>query len=173
MTMTCDAPDCSRTAGHSGVHGHEVMPGMIVAPWSYSVRQRPELEGDKPISCNSCGSLLILHPEFTRAECSSCDQRISFDERGYSQTVLPKLYPSEMTDPKMLREFADHKVEQWLFFDTLRLRFGLIDESEFEVAKEKMNAERERFISEEVVPLESRRPWWATLLSFLESSHDK
>lgn len=154
-STTCDAPGCDRERDHDGPHGHPVR-GFILAPWSDSARTSHD-DGD-PIPCNSCGQPLTLHPERCRAECD-CGQMITFDDRGYSQTILPRLYPSKMTDPKMLREFTQHRLEEWTFFDELQVRFGLIDRAEFGRRRAIGVEKIECFIETDIIPLE-RRPWW-------------
>jgi hypothetical protein len=154
MTERCDAPECDREAGHKMPHGHPVGP-MIIAPWSDVPRQG--FEDGEPIPCNSCGAPLVLDPKAARASCSQCDQRISFDGKSYSSTVIAKLYPSKMTEPKMLREFGQYKVDERAFFDTLRVRFGLMTQGEFDENRVKDAEALVVFIAREVLPLEKRR----------------
>ena len=156
-TQQCPAPACSRPEGHGGAHGHELGPGLVLAPWNDGPRPRRGAADDPPIPCNACGAPLMLDPDHTWASCSSCQQFVSISGDHYSQTILPSLYPEVMTDPKMLREFADHRVKDWLFWDTLRLRFGLIDGAEMEKRCAAGEEARERFIAETVLPLE-RKP---------------
>lgn len=87
---------------------------------------------------------------------------ITFDDRGYSQNILPRMYPSNITDPKMLRERAEHKLGEWEFFDLLRVRFGLIDQAEFDTRRKDDSESVARHIETEVVPLErsQQRKWW-------------
>lgn len=151
----CDAPHCNRNYGHEGSHGAEVAPGLIFAPWSDLPRQRFD-DGD-PIPCNSCGQLLVLHPERCRATCV-CGQMITIDGRGWTETKT-SLYPATMTDPKMLREYGTYKVAQWRFADTLQHRFGLIDDVERDRREVKSKTALDEFIAREVAPLERRR-WW-------------
>ena|SRR3990167_4661082 len=159
-TEICIAEDCSRLVGHPMPHGHEISPGLVIAPWSDMPRVKKDSKDDPAIPCNSCGVPLILDPEQARASCSFCGQRISFDEQGHTtETIIPKIYPSKMTDPKMLREFADYKVEQWEFFDTLKLRFGFITEEQFAESRLKGEQAKKEFIEKEVLPLENKPRW--------------
>ena len=91
---------------------------------------------DASVPCNCCGQPLVLGPQRHRATCA-CGQTIVFRQDGScSQTVLPRLYPHKMSDPRMLREFAQYEVAQRGFFDTLRLRFGLISAAELVFPKQ-------------------------------------
>ena len=155
---TCEAEGCTRQAFHEGSHGISIpeMPGIILAPWSEDPRKPSPDAPTDDVYCDCCGSAMKLDQQWARAECISCDQRITFGKSGASSTVVAKLYPSKMTDPKMLREFAAYKVGHQRFMDGLRWRFGLLSKEQFEQYCQNMDIELQRFLTEEVVPLEHK-----------------
>jgi hypothetical protein len=65
--------------------------------------------------------------------------------------------------PKMKREAADHELTQRAFFDTLRVRFGLIDQEEYEQRRERDITAKAKYLALEVAPLERR--WWRRMFA--------
>ena len=112
------------------------------------------------LSCNSCSKPMRLTLEGKKATCE-CGQIAGIDDRGEGyMTILPRLYPCRMTDPKMLREFGEYQASEHRFFNQLRYCLNLIDEAELSARSANTDAALARFIKDNVLPLEAKHSWW-------------
>ena len=124
---------CTREQGHSGPHGLEIEPGLVLGPFVGSETGKAE---PTPFVCDCCQNPLVLFREGRTFACSHCDQRHIFGlNREHQSTIVARLYPAwhRMT-PKLQREYVEHTKTGLLFHWAALHHLGLVPDQELRTA---------------------------------------
>lgn len=117
-----EAPMCTRPKGHSGPHGLEVAPGLVIAPFEGTSNGAPAEETQLPCKSSSCTAQMRMERStdggatFTCPR-PDCQQVVRLRPDGSYTEILRDLYPpvSAMNN-SMKRRYAAHWVatERWV-----------------------------------------------------------
>ena len=125
-----------------------------------------------PCNTNSCTGIMTAPAESSLGSfmfrCSRCEQSVTVRADGYdSQTVLPRLYPSDPArwPARMHQEYADYELQQREFFLRLRVAAGFMDAREAERILDSTRAEVTRYKAEHAVA--PTTPWWRRVRAWL------
>lgn len=151
---------CTGIEGHPSDHGQYLPGGLVLAPWP-NLGSPTGAWSPVALACNACSRLLLMMRKFALGgaefRCTYCHQDIMIGaDGGISQTVIPTLFPSDMSH-HLQHEYMAYQVQERRFLISCLRLAGVWDETAAAKAEAEIQPGCLRYLDQIRQP---RPRWW-------------